>query len=96
LGETVFARFTSFQEGQFMSTRRTSSTKTMSQPATASKTVPPPMLAQGQASSPAIPAEKIARRAYEMWCQRGCPHGSDQQDWYQAEQELRTETKQRH
>jgi hypothetical protein len=32
--------------------------------------------------------ERIAMRAYELWRERGCPHGSDQQDWYQAEREL--------
>jgi hypothetical protein len=28
--------------------------------------------------------------AYELWLQRGCPVGSDQEDWFQAEQQLRT------
>ncbi len=31
---------------------------------------------------------QIARRAYERWCERGCPHGTDQQDWYDAECEI--------
>jgi hypothetical protein len=39
-----------------------------------------------------FPHEKIAMRAYEKWCQRGCPHGTDVQDWLDAEKELRTET----
>jgi hypothetical protein len=44
------------------------------------------------AAQPAkIPHEKIAMRAYEKWCERGCPHGSDQQDWTEAEAELRVE-----
>ncbi len=30
----------------------------------------------------------IAARAYELWQERGCPIGSDQEDWYRAEQEL--------
>lgn len=38
------------------------------------------------------PGEKIALRAYEKWCQRGCTHGHDMQDWLEAETELRTET----
>ena len=38
-----------------------------------------------------IPQDKIAMRAYERWCERGCPHGTDQDDWYQAEAELRRE-----
>jgi hypothetical protein len=38
-----------------------------------------------------IPHEKIAMRAYEKWCKRGQPHGSDKQDWLEAEAELRAE-----
>jgi hypothetical protein len=38
-----------------------------------------------------IPHEKIAMRAYEKWCKRGRPHGSDLQDWMEAEAELRVE-----
>jgi hypothetical protein len=32
--------------------------------------------------------EDIARRAYEKFCERGCQHGHDRQDWLAAEQEL--------
>jgi hypothetical protein len=39
----------------------------------------------------ALPHEKVAARAYENWVKRGKPHGSPEQDWKQAEQELRTE-----
>lgn len=47
---------------------------------------------QGTGSSTqAIPHEKIAQRAYEKWCKRGCPQGSDQQDWHEAEAELQAE-----
>jgi hypothetical protein len=38
-----------------------------------------------------IPHEKIAQRAYEKWCKRGCSHGNDHQDWMEAEAELRSE-----
>ena len=31
----------------------------------------------------------IAARAYECWQKRGCPIGSDQEDWFKAEAELR-------
>lgn len=31
----------------------------------------------------------IEVRAYELWCARGCPDGSPELDWYQAEEELR-------
>ena len=32
--------------------------------------------------------ERIARRAYELYEQRGCVDGFDTQDWLQAEQEV--------
>ncbi len=33
--------------------------------------------------------ERIARRAYQIWQSRGCPCGTDAQDWLQAEEELK-------
>jgi len=30
----------------------------------------------------------IARRAYELFEKRGCEHGHDWEDWFQAESEL--------
>jgi hypothetical protein len=44
-----------------------------------------------QAGQMQIPHDKIAMRAYEKWCRRGRPQGSDQQDWLEAELELRQE-----
>jgi Protein of unknown function (DUF2934) len=38
-----------------------------------------------------ISEERIAMRAYEKWCERGCMHGHDVEDWYEAEAELRRE-----
>jgi hypothetical protein len=38
-----------------------------------------------------VPHERIAQRAYEKWMKRGCPHGSDMQDWIEAERELMAE-----
>jgi hypothetical protein len=32
--------------------------------------------------------EDIARLAYAIWQDRGCPHGSDVEDWFEAEQQL--------
>jgi hypothetical protein len=32
---------------------------------------------------------EIAARAYECWQERGCPVGSDQEDWFRAEEELK-------
>ena len=40
-----------------------------------------------------IPHDKIAMRAYEKWCKRGRPQGTDRQDWLEAEAELRSETR---
>jgi epsilon-lactone hydrolase len=33
--------------------------------------------------------EEISQRAYQLWEERGKPHGSDEEDWYRAEEELR-------
>jgi hypothetical protein len=55
-----------------------------------SRVVTPPT-AQPAMPAMKIPHEKIAMRAYEKWCKRGCPHGGDQQDWMEAEAELRLE-----
>jgi hypothetical protein len=46
---------------------------------------------QQQQAANMIPREKIAMRAYEKWCKRGRQHGSDKQDWVEAETELRAE-----
>lgn len=35
--------------------------------------------------------EIIAQRAHELWIERGCPIGSPELDWFQAEAELRAE-----
>ena len=36
-----------------------------------------------------LPDHDIARRAFELYCERGCQHGHDTDDWLQAERELR-------
>lgn len=41
--------------------------------------------------SSGLPHDKIAMRAYHKWMQRGCPQGTDRQDWLEAEAELRAE-----
>jgi hypothetical protein len=57
------------------------------------------MSVKGATSSTTMPAsdmvthDKIAMRAYEKWCKRGRPGGSDKQDWLEAERELREEHK---
>lgn len=34
-------------------------------------------------------SDKISARAYERWHKRGCPHGSPEVDWHEAEDELK-------
>ena len=33
--------------------------------------------------------DAIAALAYRFWQERGCPTGSDQEDWFRAESELK-------
>ena len=40
-----------------------------------------------------IPTQAIAKRAYEKFLARGGNHGEDQRDWFEAERELKTETR---
>ncbi len=42
-------------------------------------------------SSVRISHEKIAMRAYEKWVKRGRQHGGHEQDWMEAEAELKAE-----
>lgn len=32
----------------------------------------------------------VANLAYQRWVKRGCPEGSPQEDWYEAEHELQS------
>jgi len=41
-----------------------------------------------RSDTPADP-ETVEAMAYQLWLQRGCPSGSDQEDWYRAEAELK-------
>ena len=34
---------------------------------------------------------EISARAYDCWNRRGCVEGNPEEDWYQAEEELRAE-----
>lgn len=47
--------------------------------------------AQQQSTKSSVPHEKVAMRAYEKWCQRGRPQGTNVQDWLEAERELQAE-----
>jgi hypothetical protein len=39
--------------------------------------------------SAGLPNLDIAHRAFELYCERGCQHGHDIDDWLRAERELR-------
>ena len=45
------------------------------------------------ALEPKISHEAIAKRAYEKFLTRGGSHGNHQQDWLEAERELRIEAR---
>ncbi|HTV23965.1 MAG TPA: DUF2934 domain-containing protein [Polyangiaceae bacterium] len=38
-----------------------------------------------------IDAQAISRRAHELWLKRGCPSGTPELDWQEAERQLRAE-----
>ena len=37
-----------------------------------------------------ISPEEVARLAHQYWLERGCQHGQDAEDWFRAEQALRS------
>jgi hypothetical protein len=37
-----------------------------------------------------VSTEQIARLAHQYWLERGCQHGHDAEDWFRAEQALRS------
>ncbi len=43
-----------------------------------------------QESNVSLNRDDVARRAFELYCARGCEDGSDLDDWFSAERELRT------
>jgi len=40
------------------------------------------------ASSSGLTEDEIAARAYEIWQERGCPEGCDEENWQLAQEEL--------
>ena len=62
--------------------RRETSTNVTAMPATESST---PALDKATG----LTDPDIARRAFEIFCERGCEHGHDLDDWLQAEREVR-------
>jgi hypothetical protein len=47
---------------------------------------------ESQPTSTGPDAAKIAALAYQLWLERGCPIGSDQDDWFRAESILQSRT----
>lgn len=45
--------------------------------------------ADGPLSPVSVPSPGVARRAYELFLERGGDHGGDLDDWLQAERELK-------
>lgn len=43
--------------------------------------------------APMLTQEQIAKRAKEIWQARGCVPGLDEQNWYEAEVQLKSELK---
>lgn len=59
-------------------------------PARSGSPVPPVPPATPAATDPAAPAhDDIARRAYDIYVRKGRPQGQCQENWKQAERELR-------
>lgn len=40
---------------------------------------------------PAPTHEQISKRAHDIWLKKGCKHGQDEQNWLEAEAQLRAE-----
>lgn len=45
---------------------------------------------KSSSTSPENCSMSIEQTAYELWQQRGCPHGSDWTDWFEAEKNMKT------
>ena len=79
-------------------TSKTPSRSTAAKPTAAKETVKETAVKEAPKASKPAPAAKngqhqvspqqIAERAYKLWQERGCLHGSDQTDWLRAEKEL--------
>jgi hypothetical protein len=72
-----------YEEGHVAKTMRRGRSNLATVPAGASDIAMPPVDASDTA---------IARRAFELYCARGCQDGHDLEDWLYAERELRGQT----
>jgi hypothetical protein len=69
----------------------TKRTKPTSRPSTAADTRRAGRALAAVAATPPAPSyADIAARAYALFLERGAEHGSDQEDWLRAEQELKS------
>ncbi len=48
-------------------------------------------IANGAPRGPEITHEMIAKRAFEIWCEKGCPIGGEAENWLRAQDELSAE-----
>jgi hypothetical protein len=74
-----------------MSRLATSPTKSTSRPSDTARRAAP---ASGTAATAAgsITHDAVARVAFQKWQKRGCAIGEDQRDWFEAENELKSQS----
>ena len=78
--------------GRAKTARNTATIDTTSSRSAGANVVPiRPTTAKPAAKSVAITHDQIAKRAHEIWVKRGCKHGTDKQNWLEAEAQLRAE-----
>lgn len=60
----------------------------------ARKPTKPVLVIDQNSHPPATPVSDadIAALAYQLWQDRGCPEGSPDEDWYEAERKLQSQT----
>lgn len=54
------------------------------------ETVAAPAESAEQPSAAAVKTENVRDLAYKRWLERGCPQGSPDEDWFEAEHELQS------
>jgi hypothetical protein len=52
------------------------------------KTTAPALVRDSANDSPRVSTSDIALKAFAYYCERGCQHGADVEDWLRAEREL--------
>jgi hypothetical protein len=63
------------------------------QPAVRGAVVPPQIRAENSSDLPEETLERIRRKAYELWEQRGGTHGYELEDWLKAEEIVLKQTR---